>query len=415
LADDGEISCKPLDGITIIDLTSALAGPFTTLILGGLGARIIKVENPGAPDPARGNAPFIGRDGVSLKKQNADDCSLAILDRGRNKEAITLDLKKPGAQQIFAELATRADALVENFSAGVADRLGIGYAALSAINPRLVYTAISGFGANADPSRKAMDSIIQAMSGLMLTSGEAGDPPVRVGVPFGDLSGPLFAAIGTLAALMQAQRTGQGQLVDVSLLGALSAIVAIEPSDVLEALGQETRTGNYMSRLAPFGAFATLDGHLAICAPADAFAASLFSAMGRTELASDARFATRDARVAHHVELHALVQTWLAGLTTENARRLLAARGVPCGPVRTPGDAKRDPDVLARGETTRIGHPLHDAETFIGSGLPIRMSGSAVGYDRPAHEMGEDNEAVYCGLLGYSREQLAALKRDQVI
>jgi crotonobetainyl-CoA:carnitine CoA-transferase CaiB-like acyl-CoA transferase len=409
---------RPLEGVIVLDLTTALAGPYATQILGGLGARVIKIENPVVPDSARDNTPFLGRDGVHLTRRHADDFSFALLDRNRNKEAITLNLKKPEARDIFFDLARKADIVVENYSPGVADRLGIGYQALAAINPRIVYTAISGFGASANPKQnKAMDSIVQAMSGLMMTSGNAGEEPVRVGVPFGDLSAPLFATIGTLAALMQARATGFGQFVDVSLLGVLSSMVAVEPFEILEQLGQPYRTGHFMTRLAPFGTFRTKDGYIALCAPTNNFAGGVFRAMGKPELESDPRFSTRDARVTHHAALHAMIGDWLAQFTTKQAADILADHGVPSGPVRDPGEAKRAPDLLARGETVKMTHPLYAdaAHDVYGSGLPIRMSGSTVGYDRPAATLGANNEDTYCVLLGYSREKLAALKSENII
>jgi CoA:oxalate CoA-transferase len=409
---------RPLAGCTILDLTTALAGPYATLLLAGLGATVIKIENPLSPDSARGNAPFLGRDGVSLAKRHPDDIAMAMLERGRNKQAITLNLKDPRGKALFFDLVEKADAIVENYSAGVADRLGIGFAEASKRNPRIVYTAISGFGADRKPKQnKAMDAIVQAMSGLMMTSGAANDPPVRVGAPFGDLSAPLFAVIGTLAALMQARETGIGQFVDVSLLGVLSAMVATEPFEIMERLGQPYRTGNQMARLAPFGVFATTDGHMAICAPADNFAAGLFEAMGRADLGSDPRFSHRDARVANHVALHALVADWLGTMTTDAAFDFLAAHGVPCGPVRSPGTAKRDPDRIAREETVKLEHPIYgatDDDLYI-SGFPVRMSASQIGFDQPAPGLGEHNLDIYHDLLGLSEDRIAELIDDKVI
>jgi CoA:oxalate CoA-transferase len=408
---------RPLEGVTVLDFTTALAGPYATLLLAGLGARVIKVENPRSPDTARANAPYLGAEGVKLVRERDDDVSLAIIERARNKEAVTLDLKMPGAAQVFADLVRQADVLVENFSAGTADRIGIGYAAASALNPRLVYTSISGFGADATGTQnKAMDTIVQAMSGMMMTSGEAGAPPMRVGVPFGDLSAPLFAVIGTLAALRQTQATGRGQHVDVSLLGALTSLVACEPFELLQRSGHETRTGNVLPRLGAFGVFATVDGHVAICAPTDAFVGGMFRAMGKPELAGDPRFATRDARVAHSGALYDLMRAWTGGLATEAVLALLAGQGVPAGPVRTPHEAVSDPRLRARGEIQAAHHPIYGTndEALIG-GLPIVMSDSTVGFDRPAPMVGEHNHAVYQDLLGYSDAEVERLKRDRVI
>lgn len=408
---------RPLEGVTIIDLTTALAGPYATLLLAGLGARVIKVENPKNPDSARTNSPYLGREGIKVAREHDDDYSLAMLERGRNKEAVTLNMKHPEARAVFFDLVKHADAVVENFSAGVADRLGIGYAACAEVNPRIVFTAISGFGANVNPKQnKAMDNIVQAMSGMMMASGNPGEPPVRVGVPFGDLTAPLFAVIGTLSALMQARATGKGQHVDVSLLGALSALVAAEPFDMMTKLGRETRSGNFMARLAPFGVFPTSDGYISICAPKDDFVVGLFQAMGRPELLGDPRFAGRDARVTNHLALHDMVSQWTRTMTTVEAADLLADHDVPSGPVRQPGEAMRDPNLLMRGETVKLLHPVYGAvEDIVVGGLPIRMSGAFTGFDQPAVTLGGSNDKVYGELLGYGQDRLAALKRDGVV
>ena len=198
--------------------------------------------------------------------------------------------------------------LVENFSRGVLDRLGAGYADVHRINPRLLYCSITGFGSQGEGSGKAMDAIIQALSGAMMTSGAADDPPVRVGVPFADLCTPLFGVIGLLAALHQTQRTGVGQHIDVSMLGVMTSLVACEPFDLLERCGVPQRTGQTVPRLAPFGVYPTADGYVAICAPTEAFATSLFHAIGRAELCEDERFRTRDARVRHVAEVDRIRQ-----------------------------------------------------------------------------------------------------------
>jgi CoA:oxalate CoA-transferase len=408
---------RPLEGITILDLTTALAGPYATLILAGLGARVIKVENPRNPDSARTNSPYLGREGIKTTREHDDDYSLAMLERGRNKEAVTLNMKHPEGRALFFELVKKADAVVENYSAGVADRLGIGYQACAGVNPRIVFTSISGFGANVQPRQnKAMDNIVQAMSGMMLASGNPGDPPVRTGIPFGDLSAPLFAAIGTLAALMQARATGRGQHVDVSLLGALSALVAAEPFEIMARLGHPTRAGNFMARLAPFGVFPTRDGYISICAPKDDFVAGLFQAMDRPDLAQDPRFATRDARVRNHVELHDMVSAYTRTMTTAEAAERLTDCDVPNGPVREPAEALRDPTLLARGETAKLQHPVYGAvEDIVVGGLPIRMSGAFTGFDRPAVTLGASNGDVYAQMLGLDPERIAALARDGVI
>jgi len=212
-------------------------------------------------------------------------------------------MKHPGSRAVFERLVAKADMLVENFSRGVLERLGAGYADVHRMNSRLLYCSITGFGSQGEGSGKAMDAIIQALSGVMMTSGAAGDPPVRVGVPFADLCTPLFGVIGLLAALHQSQRTGMGQHIDVSMLGVMTSMVASEPFDLLERCGVPQRTGQTVPRLAPFGVYATANGYVAICAPTEAFASSLFHAIGRPELCEDERFRTRDVRVQNVAEV----------------------------------------------------------------------------------------------------------------
>jgi len=405
---------RPLAGITVVDLTIALAGPYATQLLAALGATVIKVENPRGGDPARNNAPYIGSSGLTLAADADDAISVSMLERGRNKLGVTLDLKHPQSHEVFADLVRRADVLVENFSPGTTDRLGIGYGWAAEVNERLVYTSISGFGA--DQPGKGMDTIFQALSGLMQMSGSDGDAPVRSGVPFGDLTGPLFAVIGTLSALLLRESTGRGQHVDVSLLGALTSLAATEPWRTMEQAGIEMRTGNTVPRLAPFGIFATLDGHVALCAPSDAFALGVFEALGRPELVEDERYSTRDRRVANAAALHGEIDRWAAQRSTDAAIAALEASGVPTAAVRGPAEAARDERVLRRGETTALAHPtLGPVDDLIGSGMPIRFSGASAGYERPAPWLGEHNDLVYGGLLGYDADRLANLRTGGVV
>ena len=411
--DELDSDSGPLAGLTVLDLTLALAGPFATFLLAGLGARVIKIENPSAPDHCRENAPFIGRNGVSLGRTSPEDVSAAALNRLRGKYAITLNLKQPGSREVFADLVRHADVVVENFAPGTLERLGIGYAFARERNPRIVYCSISGYGADHSTtgSGKAMDSIIQALSGLMMTSGQPEDPPVRVGVPFGDLAAPLFAVIGVLAALRQRDATGLGRHVDVSMLGVLTSLVAAEPFDLLEACGVPQRTGRMVPRLTPFGVYEAADGHLALCAPTDQFARGVFAAMQRPDLERDSRFATRDARVANKEAINREIETFTRSRATAELVALFERHGVPAAPVRTPADAVRDPRVLARGETVRLDHPqLGRVADLIGPGVPIRFSGKSSGSRRPAPAVGQDNALVYGDWLGYDSGTIERLR-----
>lgn len=408
---------RPLEGVTVVDLTIALAGPYATLLLAGLGARVIKVENPDGGDRVRNNAPYFGRDGLSMRRAHDDDMSLGALERTRGKQSVTLNLKQAGAREVFLDLVRHANVVVENYSPGTADRLGVGYGDARAVNPAIVYCSISGFGAGEDgANKKAMDAIIQALSGTMMTTGEPGQEPVRVGVPIGDLTAPLYAVVGILSALRHAEHSGVGQHVDVSMLGALTTLVASEQSHLLDPLGHGGRTGRFMPRLAPFGVFRAGDGWVAICAPEDKFAAGVFAAMQREDLAGDERFASRDDRVGHADELHAAIETWTAALPQAEVITLLEAQGVPVAPVRTPTEAVADPLSLHRRDTVALQHPSYgSAEGMVGSGLPIHMSKSETGYAGAPPTLARDNERVYGELLGYTADRLAELSAKGVI
>jgi crotonobetainyl-CoA:carnitine CoA-transferase CaiB-like acyl-CoA transferase len=310
-----------------------------------------------------------------------------------------------------------ADVIVENFSRGTLDRLGVGYTFAQAVNPRLVYCSITGFGSEGEPGTgKAMDAIIQALSGVMFTSGGPDDPPMRVGIPLADLTAPLFGVIGTLAAIHQAQRSGIGQHVDVSMLGVMTMMVSGEPFDLLERCGVPQRTGLTVPRLAPFGMYRMKDGYVSICAPTEGFAHALFHAIGRAEMITDLRFGTRDARVLNVTEVDEIVESFTCSRTNAEVIATLEDHGVPAAEARHPEEAVRDPRVVSRGETVPLAHPEYGmVEEVYGMGMPIKFSGAQAGFDAPPPGLGEHNHAVYCGLLGYSDRRLEELKTQRVI
>lgn len=411
------MSNTPLKGKTVLDLTTALSGPYATMLLAGLGAKVIKVENPTrGGDSSRNNSPYVTENGLSVRSASDDDMSVSMLLRGRGKESITLNLKHQRSREILFELIGEADVLVENYSAGVTKRLGIDYESVRHLNPKLVYTSISGFGATtANGDRKAMDTIIQALSGIMMTAGEPGQPPVRFGLPIADLVAPLFAVIGTLGAVVQTAETGRGQHVDVSMLGSLTSLVACEPFDALESIGFPLRTGAYVPRLAPFGTFPARDGWFALCAPTDQFATGVLKAIDRSDLLDSPDFSTRDARVANADRLHALVAGWAVEKQLEDILSAFAAHGAPAAPVRTTAEAVRDPEVLDRGEVVELSHPkFGKAEGLYGSGLPIRFSDSRTTLDKNSPYLGEHTEKIL-GHLGYSTSAISDLRNQGVL
>jgi crotonobetainyl-CoA:carnitine CoA-transferase CaiB-like acyl-CoA transferase len=411
------MSTRPLDGKVVVDLTTALSGPYATLLLGGLGARVIKVENPATGgDSSRSNSPYLTDDGLSIKRRAPKDMSISMVLRGRNKESITLDLKTEAGRAVLADLLRNADVLVENYSAGVTTRLGIDYDFARSVNPRLVYTSISGFGSEGGPgSGKAMDTIIQALSGVMMTAGAPGEPPTRFGLPIADLVAPLYGLIGTLAALLQVERTGEGQHVDVSMLGSLTSLLACEPFDAFEMIGLPLRTGQFVPRLAPFGLFQAADGWFAICAPVDHFARGVLKAMDREDLIEDARFATRDGRVVNADALHGLIEEWAKGIKVDEALAQLTRHGAPAAEVLDPARAVRNPSVLKRGEVVRLQGPGLEDDDLYATGMPFLMSGSQLSLDLPAPQLGQHTHEVLEGLLGYSAERVEQLQETGVV
>lgn len=407
---------RPLEGLTVLDLTRALAGPYATLLLAGLGAKVIKIEEPVGGDLARENSPYLGRDGIMVERAHEDDISLSHLTRARGKYGVSLNLKRPEGKKLFMELVAKADIVVENFTAGTADRLGVGYEACAQINPRIVFASLSGFGAN-DRSGKAMDVIIQALSGAMFTSGEPGHPPVRIGIPIADMLAPVFTVIGILAAIEQRHRTGVGQHVDVSMLGALTSFVAIENWSAMAAAGMPARTGLTVQRLSPFGVFECADGYVAVVAVHEPLARGLFDAMGQRELGEDPRFANRDARVANAEVLEATINAWSRQQSVAEVCRLLEERGVPVAPVRHPEDALVDPRVVERHETMAVEHPTYGSNVDLRTaGIPIQFSAASTGFDDalPVY-IGQHNEDVYAEYLGLSPDDVARLKSEGVI
>jgi crotonobetainyl-CoA:carnitine CoA-transferase CaiB-like acyl-CoA transferase len=406
----------PLAGTVIVDLTRALSGPLGTHLLAGLGADVIKIEDPDGGDLARANAPYVGRDGVRLNKEDESDHSLSLLNRNRGKRSVTLNLKAAGAGTVFADLVRHADVVIENFSTGTAERLGVGYAAARAVNDAIVYCSISPYGSGEPDGQRAMDTIIQALSGVMLAGGAPDDPPMRVGFPLADAVVALYAVIGIEAALLRRRETGTGQHIDVSMLGALTSLVAIEDWQAMERLGQPLRTGPTLPRLAPFGLFACADGYVTIVAMQDRLAAAVFAVIGRPELAADPRFSTRDARVTNHVEVDALIEAWTKLHSVADVVDRMAERGVPVAPVRNPTESVADPRVVARGETLPVIHPEFGEIAGLRTiGVPIVFSGDDAPGLAAAPTLGQHNDEIYGGLLGYGSEHLAQLRRAGVI
>lgn len=411
------MATRPLEGIRVLDLTVALSGPYGSLLLGGLGAEVIRIESPAGGDIARTNPPFAGPQGLNFGGKRDDEVSLTVLNRARNKKSVTLDLKSPQGHELFMQLVQQCDVLIENFSEGTAAKLKIDYAQVAKVNPKIVYASIKAFGEpSPNPKLKGMDIIVQALSGIMEVTGEPDGPPTRWGLPVADLVAPLFLVNGILSALIQRGRTGTGQQVSVSMLDCLASLVAEEHFDVMEPQGFPRRSGNFHDRLAPFGVYPTLDGHVAIVAFAPEWFKGLLDALGQPELAEDPRFCNRGVRMQNAAALNALVGRWTRERSSDDVvQELLDKRAVPAARVRTPKEVLSDPQLLESGAIVKLKHPRLQGVDAVGMGLPIRFSHSTAQFDQPAAELGSSNAQVYGELLKLSADQLAGLRQSGVI
>jgi CoA:oxalate CoA-transferase len=334
----------PYSGLLVIDLTRVLAGPFCTMMLAELGARVIKVENPQGGDDARHFDPIV------------DDRSAYFQSLNRGKESAALDLKDPADRAVFLEMVRRGDILVENFRPGTLERLGLGYDQLRTLNPRLIYAAVSGFGHTGPWSPKpAYDMIVQALGGLMSVTGFPGGPPTKAGTSVGDITGGLFALAGIGGALYHRERTGAGLKVDVSMLDGQ---IAILESAVMRyaATGQTPGPiGNRHPSITPFEPYATADRPLIIAAGNDTLFARLCQALAIPELAADPRFATNAGRNRHADALKAVLEVVLERAPARHWVEVLDAAGVPCSPIHTVADAVDHPQIRARNMIVTAG------------------------------------------------------------
>jgi CoA:oxalate CoA-transferase len=359
-----------LSDLLVVDLTRVLAGPYATLVLADLGARVIKVEAPGRGDDARHIGPFIG--GVSAY--------FASLNRG--KESLALDLKAPADRAIFEKLLARADVLVENFRPGVMARLGYAFEALHARFPRLVLASTSGFGQTGPyAERPAYDIVVQAMGGIMSLTGHAGAPPTRVGTSIGDIAAGLFSAIGIQAALRERDRTGRGLHVDVAMLDAQVAILENAIARTLATGEAPGPTGSRHPSIAPFQALAARDGHLVVAAGNDALFAVLCESLGRAELARDPRFASNELRTRNVDALAQELERALAAHGVAEWLEILRGAGVPCGPVNDVSQVLRDPQIAARNMVVSVEDPRAGRLSLAGN--PVKLSGHPDPATRP--------------------------------
>jgi len=401
---------QPLEGIRVLDLTRALAGPYCTMMLGDLGADVIKVERPGQGDDSRGwGPPFVGEPYGPYPGESA-----YFIAANRNKRSITVNLKSPEGQEIVRRLAASSDVLVENFRTGALDRMGLGYDDLHALNPRLIYCSISGYGRTGPyAERPGYDFIIQAEGGLMGIIGPEDGPPYRVGVPIVDITSGMFAATAILAALRARDRTGTGQLVDVSLLDTGVALLANVASNYLVGGVEPRRYGNAHPNITPYEAFRARDRWFALAAANERQWAILCDVIGRPDLKEDPRFATNVARVSHRAELVGLLSQVFATRDADEWLADLQRAGLPCGPINDIPDVFEHPQAQARGLALEAEHPT--AGPVRVTGFPYKLSRTPARIRRPPPLLGQHTEEVLTGLLGYTAAEVVGLRERGVI
>jgi len=394
-----ETSSGPLAGIRVVDATHMLAGPYCTWILGALGADVIKVERRGAGDFTRIIAPFVG------------DASIYFQSVNRNKKSLTLDLKHAQGKEIFKKLISTADVFVENNRAGAMDRLGLGYEALSEINPRIICASISGFGQTGPYKHKpAFDAIAQALSGMMSITGEESGPPLRVGASIGDMGSSLFATIGILSAIQQRSVTGRGTFVDVAMLDCQLALLENAIARFLNAGDIPRRLGSRHPLVAPFQAFETADKPIVICVDTNEQWERLCEAINRKDLLADARFANGSLRAANHFALEPALAQEIVRKTREEWLPLLEAADVPASAINSVPDALSDPQVQSRRMVVEV--PKGSGERYVS--IPIKMPHTPLPEETAPPKLGEHN-SVILNSLGYSEAEIAKLLADKVV
>jgi len=409
------MTAPPLSGIRVLDLGRIVTGPLCCFFLASLGAEVIRIDPPGGGIDWR-FPPFAGPGGVHEGSRGERDLSLVAMRRGRGKRSITVAIDREEGREILRGLAAASDVIVENFRPGVMEALGLGYAELRAVNPRLVYCAISAFGQHGPyRDRAGMDLVVQAMSGMMAKTGFPDGPPTKAGVTVGDQVPSILAVAGILAALRSRDRDGVGQLVDVSMMDALVSMVWDEPVDLYHRRGVPDRTGNADPRGAPINAYRTRDGWITMVLASAAQWPRLCALIGQPEWSEAPEFA-HGSRAAHAREIDEAIERWSSVRSTEDAETLLAREGLPVGAVRPPWSAPDDPHVAARRMLEPLRHPDADAPPtgFLGARLPIVLSETRLEV-APAEPLGASTERVLAELLGFSAERIARLRELGVI
>jgi len=403
----------PLAGIRVLDMSRILAGPWVGQLLADLGAEVIKVERPGKGDDTRAwGPPFVkDRDG-----NNADAAYFMCANRG--KKSLTLDIAKPEGQQIIRELAQQSDVLIENYKVGDLKRYGLDYDALSALNPRLIYCSITGFGQTGPyRDRAGYDYLIQGMGGIMSMTGERedrpGGGPQRVGVAIADLMTGMYSTVGILAALQERVKSGQGQYIDMALLDTQVAWLANQNVNYLIGGQVPQCIGNEHPNVMPYQTFKTSDGNMIVATGNDGQYQRLCETAGIPDAARDPRYASNALRITNREACTATLAQALQKKTTAEWIRLLETVGVPCGPINRLDEVYRDPQVVHRGMKITVPHPVAGEVPLTAN--PIKFSRTPIRYDTPPPLVGEHADHVLHNLLGKSAAEIAALRAKKIV
>jgi crotonobetainyl-CoA:carnitine CoA-transferase CaiB-like acyl-CoA transferase len=393
----------PLAGLLVVDFTRVLSGPYCTMLLADMGARVIKIEHPDSGDDTRAwGPPFVGTE------------SAYFLSINRNKESLTLDLKNAAARRIVDALLDRADVLVENFRPGTMERLGLDHASLERRHPRLVYCSVSGFG-QTGPRRSyaGYDAVMQAEGGLMSITGDPDGPPYRLGVAISDIVSGMFAAQGVAMALLARERSGRGQLVDIGMLDATAALLTYQAAICFATGSSPNRMGNRHPTIVPYETFATLDGDVVVAVGNDEQWGRFCTAVGLEAMGADRRFATNRLRVENYDTLRPILAGQMRTRTTAAWLDDLRSAGVPSGAVRAVNEVLNDPQLLDREMVTPIEHPAIGPIRVLG--IPIKLSETPGSVRSAPPTLGQHTDAVLRNDVGLSDGEIAELRASKAV
>jgi crotonobetainyl-CoA:carnitine CoA-transferase CaiB-like acyl-CoA transferase len=392
----------PLGGIRIVDLTRVLAGPYASLLLADMGAEVIKVEEPGRGDDTRAWPPFVGGESTYFMSVN------------RGKKSLTLNLKAEGGRTVLRRLLEGADVLLENFRPGTLARLGFGYGAVRAWNPRLVYCSISGFGESGPEAwRPGYDLVVQGESGIMDLTGFPDGPPVKVGTSIADLAAGTMAAHGVVLSLFARERTGRGQKVEIAMIEVMAALLTYQGQAYFATGASPTRRGNQHPSIVPYEVFEAADGYLTVGVANNSLWGRFCQALERPDLAADPRFDSEARRVEHRATLVPLLAATFRTRPVAEWIERLGRVGVPAGKIKAVGEVLESEHLRARGTIVSLTHPTAGPMRMVGP--PIRLSETPAAAATPAPRLGEHTTEILGKLCGYSGDEIASLLAEGAV